>query len=208
MKSLEYVNVNDTNKMDAIVSKLVKLSGLTALKLGTGLTHNGLVQLKNLPSLMELTLAHMQLTSRGMAALAQLHSLQTLVLQDVEFSQDEDWVTLGRLSSLQCLELKRFRAEINDGHISNLTGLHSLKHLQINTKRSSSISITDAALKHISELKSLESLKLHDAKITDEGLKHLEKLNSLKEMDLEGCKVTEEGLQRLKKKIPALNWYL
>ena len=208
MKSLEYVNVNDTEKMDTLVGELVKMSGLRALKLGAGLIHNGPVQLKNLPLLMDLTLPHIQLTSRDMAALAQLHSLRMLDHYDVELSRDEDWEALGKLSSLQSLDLSRIRSEITDGRIANLTGLHSLKRLEMSTKRPSSI--TDAALKHISELKAMESLKINinDAKITDEGLEYLEGLDSLKSLDLQGCTVTGRGLQRLKKKLPALRLYL
>ncbi|MHC4207031.1 MAG: leucine-rich repeat domain-containing protein, partial [Planctomycetota bacterium] len=137
-----------------------------------------------------------------------LPSLRRLSLDDMNLSSDAYWEILGELTSLQVLQLDDIQSEITDAHIAHLTGLSSLKRLNISPDTKQPINITNIALKHISNLKSLERLTLHGAKITDEGLQHLGNLDSLKWMDLQGCKVTETGLLQLRKKIPALEWYL
>jgi len=118
------------------------------------------------------------------------------------------------LSALQCLNLIHTRSEITDAQIVHLTGLQSLKQLSIDAviikdrKAFLSMDVTDKGLEYISELKSLERLRLCGARITDEGLQNLSGIPGLKRMVLENCNVTEQGLQRLKKKLPALSWYL
>jgi len=140
-----------------------------------------------------------------MATLIQLPSLQSLSLTDMKLS-DEDWGTLGRISSLQRLDVN-IRSEITDSHLEHLVGLQSLKNLSVSCGREN-MHITDAGLAHIAKLTSLERLTLHGAKITDQGLRPLEDLSSLKWMDLQRCKVTDQGLERLKQKLPALHWNL
>jgi Leucine-rich repeat (LRR) protein len=159
-------------------------------------------------SLQELRLYGSQISSKGMVVLTKLPSLRRLTLDDMILSSDAYWEILGELTSLQVLQLDDIQSEITDAHIAHLTGLSSLKRLDISPDTKQPINITNIALKHISNLKSLERLTLHGAKITDEGLQQLGNLDSLKWMDLQGCNVTEEGLLRLRKKLPELRWYL
>jgi len=69
--------------------------------------------------------------------------------------------------------------------------------------------VTDAGLKELKKLKSLQSLDLTDTKITDAGLKELKELKSLQELDLSGTKVTDAGLKELKelKSLQRLNLF-
>jgi len=133
---------------------------------------------------------------------------------DTELSSEQDWISLGKLTSLQRLDLDLIRPKVTDAYIAHLSGLQSLKSLSVSsvvvTDKGAvvSLEITDEGFAHLSKLTSLERLTLHGAKITDEGLQHLEHLRSLRWLDLQGCKVTEQGLQQLKKKLPALRWYL
>jgi Leucine-rich repeat (LRR) protein len=208
MKSIEKIYVGGHNNKDVIISKLSSLSGLKSLQFVRGLTDEGLMQLKNIKSLQKLHLNIIDITRKGFAALVELPSLRELSLFDMEIPSNECWINLGKLTSLERLDLNKIQSGITDKNVEYLTGLRSLKHLNISPDRKQPVNITDMTLKHISKLQSLESLRLYGAKITDEGLKHLEKLSSLKEIDLEGCMVTEEGLQQLKKKLPALRWHL
>lgn len=64
---------------------------------------------------------------------------------------------------------------------------------------------TDADLKQLKELKSLQFLSLDDAKITDEGLKPLRELTSLETLKLSDTKITNEGLKELKD-LKGLQW--
>jgi hypothetical protein len=165
------------------------------------------MQLKNIKSLQELGLNGVQITAKDFEVLTELPSLSVLSLFDMEIPSRECWINLGKLTSLQRLSLNHTRPIITDENIGCLTGLHSLKRLKIFPAEIPP-NISDATLKHISKLQSLEHLTLYGARITDKGLKHLEKFKSLKWMDLQGCNVTEEGLQKLKKKLPALHWAL
>jgi len=62
--------------------------------------------------------------------------------------------------------------------------------------------ITDAALKHLSGLASLERLCLVDILVTDAGLKHLIGLSGLRHLNLIGTKVTDIGHENLKAALP------
>ena len=213
-KSLEHVYIDNTEKMDLIVKELVSLRGLKELTIGTGLTDEGIVGLRNMHSLQVLTIGPSQITGKGISVLAQLPSLHTLMLHKATLASEDDWAALGKLSALQTLSLRYLRSEVTDAHIAHLTGLQSLKELSIDAvifkdrKAFISMDVTDIGLGYISKLKSLERLSLRGAKITDEGLQQLSELRGLKWISLQGCNVNEQSLQRLKKKLPALRWFL
>lgn len=172
------------------------------------------MQLKQIKSLQDLDIETAKITSRGIATLSELPSLQALKLARVKLSSEKEWEALGRISTLQRLNLRAIRSKVTDDHIAHLTGLQSLKELSIDAiifkdrKAFMSMDVTDEGLKYISELKSLEQLSLCGAKITDEGLQQLSKIPGLKWISLQGCNVTEQSLLRLKKKLPALRWFL
>ena len=214
MKSLERLYIDNTEKMDEIVAKTANLARVNQLTIGTGLTDEGLLHLQKMKSLQEITIGPSRITGKGIESLAALPLLRILTLEQVRMSSQEDWVSLGKLSSLEELYLKHTRSEVNDVCIAHLTGLQNLKSLYISAiinkdgQLTYSLDITNEGLKHLTKLKSLESLYLRHAKITDDGLKNLEGLSSLNWLVLQGCKVTEEGLMELKKKLPALRWLL
>ncbi len=213
-KSLEHVYIDNTDKMDAIIKELINLRGLKKLTLGTGLTDNGLIQLKNMQSLQALTIGPSRITGKGIAALAEISSLRVLQLHQATLASEDDWMAIGKLSALQSLSLRYLRSEVTDAHISHLSGLQFLKYLSIDAfvikdrKAISSLNVTDSGLRCLSKLKSLEHLTLRGAKITDEGIQQLSQISTLEHLDLVGCDVTEDGLQRLKKKLPAIRWRL
>jgi hypothetical protein len=57
--------------------------------------------------------------------------------------------------------------------------------------------VTDAGLKELAGLKSLQALNLGGTKVTDAGLKELAGLNALQKLNLEGTKVTDAGMKEL-----------
>jgi CHAT domain-containing protein/tetratricopeptide (TPR) repeat protein len=67
------------------------------------------------------------------------------------------------------------------------------------------IRLTDAGLKELKELKSLERLGLNGTQVTDAGLKELRELKSLQDLDLGGTQVTDAGLTELKQ-LKSLQW--
>jgi internalin A len=213
-KSLEHVYIDNTDKMDAIIKEIANLRGLKELTIGTGLTDEGLVKLKDMHSLEALTIGPSRITGKGISILAQLPSLRVLALDQAKLDSEDDWAALGKLSDLQSLSLSHTLSEVTDAYIAHLTGLKSLRDLSIDAiifkgrKAFPSMNITDKGLEYISKLESLESLNLRGAKITDEGLQKLSEIPRLKWLDLQGSNVTEEGLKQLKKKLPALRWPL
>src|SRR5207248_3054898 len=57
--------------------------------------------------------------------------------------------------------------------------------------------VTEAGLKELAGLKSLQTLYLSGPRVTDVGLKELAGLNSLQTLDLSGAPVTDAGLKGL-----------
>jgi len=214
MKSLDSVSVGGEENTDEIVGKLAVLPNLKRLSLGRGLTDKGFVRLKNIESLQTLSLNGANISGEAMAILAELPFLRELRILDMNLSGEECWESLGKLASLERLDLNIIRSKITDAHVTHLAGLQSLKVLSIDAvvfkdrKAYISMDVTDKGFGYLSKLKSLEHLTFHGAKITDEGLQQLFEIPTLKWMDLQGCNVTEEGLRQLKKKLPALRWNL
>jgi hypothetical protein len=82
--------------------------------------------------------------------------------------------------------------KVTDAGLKDLAGLQSLQVLRL-----SFTPVTDAGLKELAGLKSLQVLSLHSTSVTDAGLKELAGFKSLQAMDLGGTKVTDEGLKEL-----------
>ena len=100
----------------------MSLPGLKKLSFGESLTDAGLIQLQNMQSLQELRLYGSQITSKGISVLTQLPSLHTLDLAQATLPSEDDWITLGKLSALQSLRLRRVRSEVTDA-LTDLCGV-------------------------------------------------------------------------------------
>jgi hypothetical protein len=64
--------------------------------------------------------------------------------------------------------------------------------------------VTDAGLKQLKELKSLQALDLSGTKVTDAGLKELKELENLQTLDLSGTKFTDAGVKEIQAARPGL----
>src|SRR5262245_37392912 len=64
--------------------------------------------------------------------------------------------------------------------------------------------VTDAGLRELKELKSLQLLNLSGTKVTDAGLKELKELKSLRSLYLRHTKVTDAGVKELQAALPRL----
>jgi hypothetical protein len=89
----------------------------------------------------------------------------------------------------------------SEAGIAHLKELPQLRELLIGDEREES-TITNSALKHIGEMKSLQLLSIQSATVTDEGLIYLENLPQLRELTLSNTKVTPEGVKRLQRALP------
>ena len=85
-----------------------------------------------------------------------------------------------------------FAAPLTDAGLKELTGLKSLQSLNLGRTK-----ITDAGLKELAGLKSLQSLNLRNTKVTDAGLKELAGMESLLALNLIRTEVTDAGLKDL-----------
>ncbi len=83
--------------------------------------------------------------------------------------------------------------DTTDAELKHLKGLTSLQHLFLSETK-----VTDAGLEHLKGLTKLQSLFLTDTKVTGAGLVHLKGLTSLQELWLHRTKVTDTGLVHLK----------
>ena len=81
---------------------------------------------------------------------------------------------------------------VTDADVKELAGLKSLQTLNLRGTQ-----VTDAGLKELAGLKSLQSLDLRFTWVTDAGLKELAGLKSLQWLDLGGTQVTDAGLKEL-----------
>ncbi len=214
MASLEELYLDNTPKMDALLGSLPELPRLKKLTLGTGLTDEGLLCLRMLPSLEALMIGPSRITGTGLATLTNIPSLRVLELHQADLPAPQDWAALGKLSLLERLELMHTRSKVTDAHVAGLVDLEALEDLTLSAivvrdrQAIARLDVTDEGLTHLAKLKRLKRLSLTGAPITDEGLQKLATLPQLERLELWACGVTEQGLEQLKQKLPALGWYL
>ena len=82
--------------------------------------------------------------------------------------------------------------QVTDAELKELAGLKSLQALNLGWTK-----VTDAGLKELAGLKSLQALDLVHTQVTDAGLKELAGLKSLQALNLYGTQVTDAGLKEL-----------
>ena len=88
--------------------------------------------------------------------------------------------------------------KVTDAGLKELAGLKSLQALYLAGKDYGAESqVTDAGLKELAGRKSLQILDVRWTKVTDAGLKELAGLKSLQSLYLTGCQVTDAGLKEL-----------
>jgi len=86
---------------------------------------------------------------------------------------------------------------VTDAGLKELAALKTLQTLDLwGTK------VTDVGLKELATLKTLQTLDLSDTQVTDVGLKELAALKTLQTLDLSGTQVTDMGKAELRKALP------
>ena len=176
--SLKILNIMNLPITDAGVRNLSGHGGLENISLyNTEVTNRGLAYLKSIPSLRKLDLGkrHFDLenppiTDAGMVHLAQIKSLEFLVLPPVG---------------------------ITDKGLGTISNLKNLKYLKVCSCSSSPL--TDKALQHVSKLRALEFLSIAGTGFTDAGMDEIAKLTNLRELNLPfDNTITNKGLAKLK----------
>jgi hypothetical protein len=89
--------------------------------------------------------------------------------------------------------------EVTNAGLKELAALTSLEALILNKTQ-----VTDAGLQGLAELKNLQGLSLRDTEVTDMGLKQLAKLKKLKLLDVRKTAVTDMGVNTIEAALPGL----
>jgi hypothetical protein len=163
---------------------MTKLKVLKFFHPGKGFTGSGLSKLGGMPNLGSLTVA-------GSVAFA-----------------DEGMAAVGRLTNLK--EFRTWHAGQTIEGVKHLRELHNLKSLTLGQRLSYDppTSLSNETLAILSELKSLESLRLEEARLNFDALVQLKQLPALKTLQLEGIEMPAADVERLKKELPgaAVQW--
>ena len=180
---------------------------------GTPLKDADLEHFRNLFALMYLDLSRTQITDKGLAILAKSLAIRDLNLRGTHVS-DNGMTWAAKIRGLERLALP---ASIGDKGLSHLSELESLRALLLKNNEKitdaglailatfpklSELDLTntrlgDAALVHVSRIKTLRYLSLHGTKITDAGMTHLKALRGLYELKLSQTAISDQGLQSL-----------
>jgi hypothetical protein len=181
LAELEYLQTNLAQITDEGVKPLAKLKSLKNLKFfhpGKAFSGAGLAHLEKLPNLERLTVAgSLAFNDDGMAAVARLTGLK---------------------------EFRTWHAGGTDEGVRKLKELKQLKSLYLGQRLTYKPPAcpTDATIALLTEMKSLESLQLDEARLTFPALQQLSKLPALKKLILGGIDIPRAEVERLRRELP------
>jgi len=135
-----------------------------------------------------LSLRSTPVSDAGLAHLAGLSNLLTLILDDTKIT-DAGFVHLKGLG-LESIQISG--ENITDAALMQLSEISTLKRLSLDDTK-----VTDEGLLSLRTLPDLQVLALVSASITDDGLENLKGLN-LSELWLQDTRITDAGLAHLK----------
>ena len=148
----------------------------------------GFVALSQMPALKGLAASCKFVEDAALATLPDFPSLKELLPMDVK---DDGFRHIGRSGQLESLILMYCR-DTTDVATSHLAGMPNLRRYHAGYNL-----ITDASLKVLSQIKSLEGISFEGCKfISDAGIPFLTTLPRLREISIGGCpKVTRSGVK-------------
>ncbi len=148
----------------------------------------GLRSLRRSHGIRRLELRETEITGAGLESLAELASLEQLVLLDRDIGE-EGFTHLANLSKLALLELS---GPIDDPSMAGLGLLTSLETLRLSHPQ-----LDDRAAAQLRLLTRLRWLDLGGTQISDEGLSAITSLSQLRTLHLDHTRVTNRGLMHL-----------
>ncbi len=203
LSALQQLDLHDAHT--ANLPGIGSLSALTHLTLyGNEISDEGLRSVSSLPRLQWLALDSSKITDSGLGALARLTSLKFLILAKTRIS-GTGLRSLSTLRSLTYLSLDHC-THITDEGLASLgesSGFPALGALALNDTH-----ITDKALVHVANLRSLESLALINTRVTGPGLSNLSGMSNLKALLLNGTSVPDTAVVNLRSKLPRLEIFI
>ena len=196
---------------DETLPLLTNLTELEELSTdGILVTDDGLAPLAKLTSLKALSFFHpswgsKEFVGRGVAHFEKLPKLERLTIAGSPFN-DEGMAAVGRLTQLTSFSTwHTFQTEAGNEHLLKLTNLKSLRlgqRLRKYDGKPNPPSLSDATLDVVSQLKSLETLGLDEAKLSRAALAKLKALPTLKKLTLERIDISAEDIAGLKQDLP------
>jgi hypothetical protein len=169
-------------------ASLARLAALTSLRSASffhlsfrleGFTGTGFATWKTLPRLEKLTVAGMSMGDEGFAAIAQIATLRDL----------STWHT--------------YQTEAGNAEIAKLP-LASLRIGQRLPHAGTPPSLTDASLATFAGIKTLETVRLLEARLMLGGLRALKSLPKLKLLHLSECDISDSDLEALRKELSSV----
>lgn len=159
------------------------------------ITDSGILHLKNLSSLEELTIAGSMMGDKGLEHLQSLIALKNLRISDSQVT-NFGLKSLKNFPSLRGCSLMS-KDRINDEGLAYLGQLTKLDQLTLDE-----IKISDVGLSHLGKMVNLRSLILAHTGVSDAGLKYLVGLKNLKFLGLQATLVTTAGLAWMRNILP------
>lgn len=198
LPKLGYLSLRSGNFTDAGLVHVRKCSSLRILDLmHLPITDTGLQHLSGHLRLESLLLFNTEVTDRGLVYLKSMPSLKKLNIRKREQKgqiTDKGMIHLAQIKSLEYLDLPN--RGITDKGLVPIAKLDRLKYLWVGCSTASPL--TNTGLRHVSELRSLETLHIGGAGLSDAGMDYLAKLTKLRVLHLSFCdSITDEGLAKL-----------
>lgn len=187
LKKLEAFQINGTQLTDdgyrhfAAFANLRRLSLFHPSRDVEDFTGAGLVHLKSLPNLRQLTFAGATAGDAAFQAVGELKQLE-------QFSQWHNWESSKAVKHLSGLRLKKLKM---GQRLPNWS-----------SKRPASLD--DGTLEDIAKMDSLETVELQEARLSLAGLAQLKALPNLKLIKLKWVDVTEAEIEKLQTEMPSV----
>lgn len=143
------------------------------------------------PELRHLSLRRTQVTKEGLARIAPLKRLETLMFHETRGMNDACLAALAQASSLRQLDFDG--TEVTDAGIAQLISMPNLAGLSVMPAPN----LSDAATAHFVKMPALIRLFLTKSQLTDVGLAQLKPMTRLQRLFLGDSKVSGTGLAEL-----------
>lgn len=211
LKNLKTLNISSKKLNDHTLGLLTGMPALEVLLTDSAqFTDAGLAQFAKFPKLKHLALIHTSLsrkdfTGKGLAALAGMPNLRRLGVGGCRFN-DEGMAAVANLTQLEEFHVGHtYQTEAGNEHLKSLSKLKILylgQSLQPFKNSSNPLSLTEATLDVLVELKSLDTLQLSEARYTADALARLRSLPTLKRLRLDKIDIPAADVTTLKAALP------
>jgi beta-lactamase regulating signal transducer with metallopeptidase domain/protocatechuate 3,4-dioxygenase beta subunit/Leucine-rich repeat (LRR) protein len=186
LKNLTKLDISNNQVTDAGLVHIARLTQLRELNLSyfphetrgpMRITDKGLAELRGLKELRSLNLERTKVTGAGLKSLVNFPKLESLMLSD-SLITDEGMDHVAGCPNLQHLSLSY--TWMGDDGLAKLVALKELRRLSL-----SSMYVTDAGIATLKSLP-LEHLELRAIQLTDKALAHIAEIKTLTRLDLDG----------------------